>query len=192
MSNSRRLRYAAYHEAGHAVAAYFQRVRIDAATIIPGEVFDGEVTTRRVLRHHDYPEADASRKNRDRIEREAFKSIAGEAAQKRFVKKSFRSVHSSEDRHHARSACSDTSAVAPGRRRPTGTFSGFGLRTGSRSRTSSAPSTPSLRLCWSAEGLPGPELYRIIRDTAQPARRLDAFSCFQPESCVIDADRAIL
>ena len=90
----------AYHEAGHAVAAWKKGVRTKKLSIMPDEDSDG--------RHERYayftgirPEWDNSSGVQRRLENMAFVCCAGPAAQRRFSPKGARSYHGAADREQA-------------------------------------------------------------------------------------------
>jgi hypothetical protein len=71
----------AYHEAGHAVTAYFLGVRLKKVTIIPNKDYVGAVIHEKVIRGIS-PEIDTSLRNFARMERLARIALAGSIAQK--------------------------------------------------------------------------------------------------------------
>ena len=79
----------AYHEAGHAVVAWTQRIRIRAASLIPADGTDGRVSFKHLLAGI---QLDASRSDASRLkaERHVRVSLAGHLAQRRFDRKSVR------------------------------------------------------------------------------------------------------
>ncbi len=77
----------AYHEAGHAVVAYFLGVRIKKVSIIPGKDYVGIVIHEKVVRGLA-PEIDMSLLNFNRMEKLARIAIAGDIAQKIHAPKS--------------------------------------------------------------------------------------------------------
>lgn len=72
----------AYHEAGHAVVAWHEGVRVQWATIIPGEGFSGRVKHANLFKGVN-PEVDTSLRVRARVEKSARIAIAGRVAQQR-------------------------------------------------------------------------------------------------------------
>ncbi len=86
----------AYHEAGHAVAAWRHRMKLRSATIIPASDYSGVVEHQNPLRgiRLDY---DGSDRARMRAESAIIISLAGPAAQKRFNPRSWRSYHGASD-----------------------------------------------------------------------------------------------
>lgn len=88
----------AYHEAGHAVTAFFQRFIIEFATVEPSGDAAGMVRT--------YPRgkidfASASPVMRDKIERNIVVTRAGDIAQRKFAPRCSRSWQAKADRHAA-------------------------------------------------------------------------------------------
>jgi ATP-dependent Zn protease len=79
----------AIHEAGHAVAAWLLRVRVNSATIIPHSGALGHVTHANPLRGVDL-EWDDSDRARLRAERYIKVCLAGPLAQKKFNPRSYR------------------------------------------------------------------------------------------------------
>jgi len=71
----------AYHEAGHAVVAYFLGVRLKKVSIFPNKDYVGIVLHEKVVRGLA-PETDTSLRNFDRMEKLARIAIAGNIAQK--------------------------------------------------------------------------------------------------------------
>ncbi len=96
---SRQLQATAYHEAGHAVAARWQGIRVRSATIIPNKDAAGQVFHSNPLHNKD-PECDAGTPNRLRAERLIRVSLAGLAAQRRFDR-TIKSWHGENDLHRA-------------------------------------------------------------------------------------------
>ena len=91
----------AYHEAGHAVAAYHLRVGIgrSGVSILPNEDWHGFV---HVLKGFSgEPDIELTAKMRLGAEKRAIVLFAGEAAQRRFRPTSVRSYHAETDRTHA-------------------------------------------------------------------------------------------
>lgn len=94
----------AYHEAGHAVAAFYLHMPVYTATI----KFDKESGSRGHVLHHN-PLKRASHediyeltpKARDRIERLIMVALAGGVAQRRYNPHSYRHVHTSADHDNA-------------------------------------------------------------------------------------------
>jgi hypothetical protein len=71
----------AYHEAGHAVMAYFLGVRLKKVSVIPDKDYLGIVLHEKVVRGRS-PEIDTSLRNFDRMEKLARIALAGSIAQK--------------------------------------------------------------------------------------------------------------
>jgi hypothetical protein len=71
----------AYHEAGHAVMAYFLGVRLNKVSIVPDKDYVGIVLHEKVVRGRS-PEIDTSLRNFDRMEKLARIALAGNVAQK--------------------------------------------------------------------------------------------------------------
>ncbi len=83
MKRTKALQTIAYHEAGHAVAAWYVRVRSISLSIMPDSQSLGRLT------HHSYfagvnPEFDDSPRCQRRLENMALVCLAGPAAQRRF------------------------------------------------------------------------------------------------------------
>ncbi|HEV2057553.1 MAG TPA: hypothetical protein VGV06_20665, partial [Methylomirabilota bacterium] len=96
LPSEKELQSTAYHEAGHAVAAHWERVRLESATIVPGDDFDGKVISRNLL-HGRNVDSDASQRNRSRMLRMVRVSLAGLAAQRRFDAESVKDWHGEYD-----------------------------------------------------------------------------------------------
>jgi hypothetical protein len=90
----------AHHEAGHAVAAFRNKLPIRSVTIERAEGASGQVSHANPL-FKDNPEWDTSAKTQRRIEVSALVSLAGEAAQRKFNPRSVRHFHSADDRSNA-------------------------------------------------------------------------------------------
>jgi ATP-dependent Zn protease len=94
---SKSLQSTAYHEAGHAVAAFHLGFRLRDCTIKPAGSSLG--MTRRMGRLYlegiEYRSMTPTL--RDRIEREIIQGLAGPVAQRRFAPRSCRHYHASED-----------------------------------------------------------------------------------------------
>jgi hypothetical protein len=90
----------AFHEAGHTVAAWHNRLKIHRATIVPASDLRGHVTHANPLRgvHLDY---DGSNRARLRAEAAIIVSLAGPAAQRRHNPRSWRSWHGLHDHERA-------------------------------------------------------------------------------------------
>ncbi len=89
----------AYHEAGHALVAYMERIRIKRVTIKPGETYSGGIVTKPCV--DSSVEYDNSRKQTVRVERAVRVLLAGAAAQRRFSPHGYRHFHGESDRHGA-------------------------------------------------------------------------------------------
>lgn len=101
-NNVPRIRSTAYHEAGHAVIAYHQRLKVYSATIRPDDDSSGRVRSQFPSLegvHLDYD--DIPPRIRDRMERNARMSLAGGIAQRQFNPRSLRHYHGHSDRHSA-------------------------------------------------------------------------------------------
>jgi hypothetical protein len=86
----------AYHEAGHAVAAWRQRVKIKSATIIPASDYLGQIKHVSPLNGVSL-EYDGSDRARIRAESAIILCLAGPSAQRRFNPRSVRSYHATSD-----------------------------------------------------------------------------------------------
>ena len=93
---SRSLRATAFHEAGHAVAAVKERVRLRSLSIEPDEDSAGRISHANPLQNARL-DIDTSYINRMRMERLVRVSLAGPAAQQRFARSSWRRFHGSDD-----------------------------------------------------------------------------------------------
>jgi ATP-dependent Zn protease len=91
----------AYHEAGHAIVAWHEKMVVHKITIIPDGETHGKVTHSNVLKsiHLDF---NRSRRARQRAERSIRVALAGTIAQRRYKPKSWRRDHSGDD--HAKAA----------------------------------------------------------------------------------------
>ena len=89
----------AYHEAGHALAAFVQRIRIKRVTIKPGETYSGCMFAKPCVTSS--VEYDNSHKQTVRVEREVRVLLAGAAAQRRFSPHGYRHYHGESDRRGA-------------------------------------------------------------------------------------------
>lgn len=94
--------YVAFHEAGHAVAAFAQDIRLRTVTIEPGDGARGFVEHDRLLARFRGRELTLLWK--DRLMKSARVSLAGEIAQRRAFPRSIRSWHGSAD-HNAAIEC---------------------------------------------------------------------------------------
>lgn len=83
MSNTKGRASTAYHEAGHAVVAHYERVRYRYATIRPGEDSFGHVLFRHPGKWFQ-PDMEKDARHRGYIERVARVDFAGLAAEARF------------------------------------------------------------------------------------------------------------
>ena len=90
----------AYHEAGHAVAAFFMEKPLTMVTIQPdrAQASSGHCHAEHLLAE-SHPDYDDSDEVRMRIEREVFYLLAGYAVQRAFNPRSCRHYHASEDHH---------------------------------------------------------------------------------------------
>ena len=91
---------AAYHEAGHAVAAFFNNLRIVRATLHRTKSEASCVETVLSLRH-DRPDLVVTDHVRAKIEREAMVCFAGKLAQRMYATRSVRSWQNRHDYHVA-------------------------------------------------------------------------------------------
>ena len=95
-----RLRATAYHEAGHAVAAWHQRIRINSLSIAEDDISKGRLS-------HEYhftgirPDLDMSPRAQRRIENMAMVCFAGPHAQRKAFPRSWRNHHGRSDFHQA-------------------------------------------------------------------------------------------
>jgi hypothetical protein len=92
-----RLRSTAYHEAGHAVAAYWHRIRLDSITIEPDGDCQGHTRIGTPLAKHWLDAGHTGSRGRKRMEAYALLVIAGPAAQRRYRPRSVRSWHGRQD-----------------------------------------------------------------------------------------------
>ncbi len=95
MRDSQR-RATAYHEAGHAIAAWRLRLKVHSGTIVPAPDYSGQVKHESPLRRTRL-DIDGSDRARMRAESAIIVSLAGPAAQKRFNPRSWRSHHGEYD-----------------------------------------------------------------------------------------------
>jgi hypothetical protein len=93
----------AYHEAGHAVAAYMLKIalRRKEVSIVPDNERGSDGSTSHLQVVSKEIEYDRSGKNFLRAERLVKMSLAGEIAQRRYKPRSMRSHHGHSDRDHA-------------------------------------------------------------------------------------------
>ena len=90
----------AYHEAGHAVVAFHEGIRLTSGTIIPTVDFDGMVIYASPFGRSNFG---SSRSNADRLKAERYvrATLAGHLAQRRFDRGSLLECHADLDRHTA-------------------------------------------------------------------------------------------
>ena len=100
MKRTKALESVAYHEAGHAVAAWHVRVRTTALSIVPDEDAKGFHAHRPYFGGINLEYDDSPRAQR-RAENMALVCLVGPAAQRRFNPKGFRNYHVASDRHEA-------------------------------------------------------------------------------------------
>jgi hypothetical protein len=86
----------AYHEAGHAVAAFCVGVRLKKITIIRSGDYSGLCEHAKII-HGKFPECDGSGQMRLAWERQVIVALAGPIAQKLYSPRSFRRYHASSD-----------------------------------------------------------------------------------------------
>lgn len=88
----------AYHEAGHAVAAFLQDIRFEKGTItiVPADGASGYFTHEKVMKRLR-PDLDCSDRVRIRAEKLIVLCLAGPEAQRRHRASSVRSYHASSD-----------------------------------------------------------------------------------------------
>ena len=93
---SKALEATAYHEAGHAVMAWFLNVRVDKVSISPERDSLGHCSHEKIVRGRN-PELDDSPRSRDQKEKEILVALAGGIAQRLFNRRSWRRLHVEED-----------------------------------------------------------------------------------------------
>lgn len=98
--SARNLVATAYHEAGHAVMAYFEGIRNKGASIKPEGNASGVCRLQNILWHVN-PQWDGTLRMRDRIERLARVKLAGPIVQRWFSPADYRHFHGQEDRQTA-------------------------------------------------------------------------------------------
>ena len=97
----------AYHEAGHAVANWWYRIRIEKATIIGGEGYAGFVKGKLAVDEIDLSaeraigSMDGSDRARTRMEKDVIALLAGPATQRRFFPRGWRHHHGKSDLRNA-------------------------------------------------------------------------------------------
>ena len=90
----------AHHEAGHAVAARRERIRIRGLSIEPAEAFAGAIRIQDPLRGVDL-DIEYSDRARLRMERAVRVCLAGGVAQREHSRRSYRTAHDADDRNKA-------------------------------------------------------------------------------------------
>ena len=100
MNPTKKLQSVAYHEAGHAVAAWRLRLKINSVTIRGTDDYAGLTSHSNPLRGIDI-EVDASDRARCRVENAIMVCMAGPVAQKKFNPTGFRRWHAESDWDHA-------------------------------------------------------------------------------------------
>jgi len=80
---------AAYHEAGHAIAAWRKRLRFLEVTIEPTHIYSGRVRFAKVFRKHELENSNSDRL-RIKVEDFALMCLAGPAAQRKYDSRSIR------------------------------------------------------------------------------------------------------
>lgn len=88
----------AYHEAGHAVVAFFSGFRIEYATILPGDGFSGMMKARPQGR---FSLDSATPAMRQKTENWILITLAGDIAQRKHAPRSSRQWHTTADRQAA-------------------------------------------------------------------------------------------
>ncbi len=89
LRRNKRLEPTAYHEAGHAVAAFFHSVGLKWVSIVPRDGSLGHVRHNPLFRTNA-PDWDDSNRTRNRLETLVFVCLAGTEAQRRFAPRSVR------------------------------------------------------------------------------------------------------
>ena len=104
MKRIKALESTAYHEAGHAVAAYQLGQLVKSATIIPNDDLFGSVSTDPYFSGNEWDQLigvepeDISGDMQQRLENDVLVSLVGPAAQKRFNPFGYRKFHGEQDR----------------------------------------------------------------------------------------------
>lgn len=109
MNETKELKKTAYHEAGHAVACYFLRIRFTNVTIVPEDNCLGCLKHSKDHHKNFNPEWDNSRKVGDRIEKEVIVRFAGQIAEGLFMGK-----HIRKGSEHDRSSAIDLALYGVG------------------------------------------------------------------------------
>ena len=90
------LKYVAYHEAGHAVMCFHQRVAVRGATIVPDEEVGGRVFHANPLKGVRL-DIETTTRSRWQMEKLVRVCLAGPEAQRRYSPRSWRNAHGSDD-----------------------------------------------------------------------------------------------
>ena len=100
MRRTKALESTAYHEAGHAVAAYRHGMKVKRLTIVPSGDALGSHQSHAYFTGINL-EYDGGAREQRRAENFALVCFAGPAAQRRFNPKGYRSYHGADDIHQA-------------------------------------------------------------------------------------------
>ncbi len=100
MKRTKAIEATAYHEAGHAVLCWKERVRLKGASIIPDRTSAGRIAHSHPLKGIN-PEFDTSTHSRVRMEKEVRILLAGTIAQRKFSPKGYRHYHGGQDHEWA-------------------------------------------------------------------------------------------
>ena len=101
MKRSKALESLAYHEAGHAVAAFHHNVRVKKRSILPEPGSSGRLTPHPSYFSGIHPESDTSPRVQRRLENMVLVCCAGPAAQRRFNPRGYRTNQGQGDWHQA-------------------------------------------------------------------------------------------
>ncbi len=100
MKRTKAIEALAYHEAGHAVLCWEERVRLKGASIVPDRTSAGRITHSHPLKGIN-PELDSSTHSRVRMEKMVRILLAGTIAQRKFNAKGYRHYHGRQDHERA-------------------------------------------------------------------------------------------